>query len=242
MKAKLFKKLSYVLIFFFVLMEVGCMNDSDGMRTTGDKAINYINEKYQMNFTPVTYEMSNILSETDIVHCRTDEMDEKNEHIEIYLQREDGKTVYSDNYFGFHIRPEAEAYIGTMVGSEFSEYKVFRENHYQAFPNELTSKNTLEDLYRVYPDYWMNVKVYLKADPSMSEDEYAEKIQHIEQQLIDSGHRFTISICALGETAYNAIDRFTQDDFWVFYAGNRQPDHETYYYMYKNLIVDGGII
>ena len=242
MKPKLFKKIGYILVFFCLLMEVGCMSGSNGIRTNGDKAITYISEKYQMNFSPITYEMSDVLSETDIVHCCTEGMNEKNEHIEIYLNREDGETVYSDNYFGFHIRPEAEAYIGSMIGSEFSEYKVFRENDYLAFPDGLTTEHTLEDLYLIYPDYWMNVKVYLKADPDMTESEYAEKIQRIEQQLIDSGHRFTISICALGESAYNAIERFTQDDFWVFYAGNRQPDHETYYYMYKNLIVDGGII
>lgn len=242
MKAKLFKKLSYVLVFFFLLMEVGCMNGSDGLRTTGDVAINFINEKYQMTFTPVTYEMSDVLSETDIVHCCADGMDEKNEHVEIYLSKEDGKTSFSDNYFGFHIRPEAEAYIGSIVGSEFSEYKVFRDNDYQAFPDELTTAHSLQDLYQVYPDYWMKVKVYVKADPTMSENEYAEKMLRIEQQLVNSGHRYTISICALGESAYNAIERFTQDDFWVFYAENRQPDNKTYYYMYKNLIVDGGII
>lgn len=218
------------------------MRKPDELKTTGNKAIEFLNEKYQKTFLPVTYELSGYLSNTDVVNCYTENMDPKNEHVEIYLDNNGNSSTYYDNYFSFYIRPEAEAYIGNIIGTEFDEYKVFRGNEYSALPNELTCDSTLEDLYQVYPTYWMSLKVYVKADPSLSDVDYAKKMKHIENILLESGHRYTIYIFALGDEAYQNTERYTQDDFWAFYAKNKQPDYETYYYIYKNTIVDGGIL
>jgi hypothetical protein len=223
-------------------MEVGCMYNPDTMKNAGDKAIRFVSEKYQKEFTPITYELSDYLSDTDIIHCYTDGMDPENEHVEIYLDEKGLSTDYHDNYFSFHVRPEAETYIASIVGKEFSDIKVFRSNEYEASPDELTSEHSLADLYIAQPDYWMDVKVYINADPSMTETEYAEKIARIENELIETGHRYSLYIFALSNTAFSDIDRFTQDDFWVFYAKNPQPDCKMYYYAYNVNIFDGGIL
>lgn len=242
MKRKKFQILIYVVLLFCMITEVGCMYNPDTMKNAGDKALEFITDKYQKEFTPITYEMSDYLSDTDTVHCYTEGMDPDNEHVEIYVSTEDGKTNYSDNYFSFYIRPEAEAYISSIVAKEFSEFKVYRNDEYEGFPNELTCDSSLDDLYALKPNYWMSVKIYINGDPSMSESEYKNKIQTIENDLISSGHRYNISIFALSDTAYQSIERYTQDDFWVFYSKNPQPDGEKYYYSYNSTIYDGGII
>lgn len=152
------------------------------------------------------------------------------------------KNIYSDNYFSFLVRPQAEEYIGNMIENEFDKFKVYRDAEYEALPNELTCENSLEDLYQIKDDYWMNVKVYINGNPYMSEAEYQEKIQRIERQLLNSQRRYTIYIFAVSDEVYDILERYNQDEFWRFYAENRTPDGQTYYYVYKNTIVDGSII
>ena len=41
---------------------------------------------------------------------------------------------------------------------------------------------------------------------------------------------------------YETIERYKQEEFWRFYAENRNPDGENYYFMYENVIVDGKVI
>lgn len=217
------------------------MSTAERMKADANSALQFVNKKYQKDFEPSTYEMADYLSETDRVHCYTEGMNPEKEHVEVYVVRDGEEVKYLDNYFGFHIRPEAEAYIGSMVEKEFKEFKVFRDSEYEAFPNELTCESTLEDLYRVKSAHWMNVKVYINGDDNMSEAEYQEKVQRIEQELLDSNHRYTIYIFAVSDEVYQSLDRYNQDDFWRFYAQNRKPDGEKYFYVYKNTIQDGKV-
>ena len=207
-----------------------------------EMAIKSVSEKYGREFTPCFYENSDYLSKMRKICCTTEGLDPEHEQVEIYLMPNDeGKMRIADNYFSYFIRPAAEEYIGGMVSGEFPEYKVYRLNDAGAMPDELNGESTLEDLYRVKSDYWMSVKVYVRADPSLTEEDSREKMGRIEQQLLDSGRRFTIYLFAVSDEVYDSIGRYEQDDFWCFYAEHRVPDGEKYFYVYHHMILNGEV-
>ena len=220
----------------------GCMNPAERMINQEKEALKYLNEKYGREFEARTYEVADYLSGTNRIHCYTEGMDIENEHIEVYVAEKEGENVYRDNYFSYHVRPQAEEYIRDMVESEFTEVKVFRNNEYEAFPDELTGESTLDDLYRVKEDYWMDLKVYVNGDPAMAAYEYEEKMQRIEQKLLESNHRYTIYIFVVNEEIYQSMERYKQEDFFRFFAQNRTPDGEKFYYAYKSTIMNGKVM
>lgn len=225
-----------------VLVLGGCMNPAEGMINQENKALEYLNEKYGREFATKNYEVADYLSYTNRIHCYTEGMDIENEHIEVYIIEKEGENIYRDNYFSYHIRPQAEEYIRDMMESEFMDVKVFRNNEYEAFPDELTGECTLSDLYRVKEDYWMDLKVYVNGDPTMTIKEYEEKMRRIEQKLIESNHCYTIYIFAVNEELFQSMERYGQEEFFRFYAQNRTPDGEKYYYAYKSTIMNGKVM
>ncbi|MGN0292248.1 MAG: hypothetical protein ACI4C5_09950 [Lachnospiraceae bacterium] len=214
----------------------------DIYKSKGDRAIEFVEEKYGIEFEPETYEKADYLSSTDRVHCYAEGMNREEEHVEVTITRENGKTVYGDNYFGFWIRPQIEEYIGKIIEEEFSEFKVYKEDDYENFPNDLTCDSTLEDLFAHDGSYIMSIKVYIKADGSMSEEEYAERMERIKDRLLESNQSYIIYIFAVGEEMYDSISRYEQDEFWHFYVTNQEPDGKNYYYLYNSMIVDGEVI
>ena len=217
------------------------MNREEHYQTLAADALAFISDKYGKEFTPVFYENNDYLSTVRRIHCYTDGMDRENEHAEIVITRDGENYEFSDNYFSYYIRPAAEQYIAELITREFSDCKVYREKDTGTFPDTLTCESTLEDLYRVKSDYWMSVKAYIPAVPGMAQEEYAAKAQRIEQALLESGHRYTIYIFAVSDEVYQSIDRYQQDDFWRFFAANRTPDGEKYFYVYKSTILDGEV-
>lgn len=229
------------LSFMMMFMEVGCMSKETDNKNYGDRVMDYMREKYQKEFTICFYEDSDYLSDIKVIQCYTDGMDKENEHVDVYIEKKNGKEYYMDNYFDFYIRSEMENYIQDMITKEFSECKVYRENNAGAMAEGLTHESTLEDLYRLDENYWMTVKVYVKGDTDTTQQEYQEKMQRIEEQLLASNHRYTIYIFAVSEQVYESIERYEQREFWSFYIKNRIPDGEKYYYLYNSMIVDGEV-
>lgn len=218
------------------------MNTVQWNENTAEAAIAAVSEKYGREFTPFFYENSDYLSKTRKILCHAEGMDPEHEQVEIFLTpTEDGQLRITDNYFSYFIRPAAEEYIGGMVGSEFPEYKVYRQGDDGAMPDELTGESTLEDLYRTRSDYWMSVKIYVRADPTLTEEDYREKMGRIERKLLESGRRFTIYLFAVSDEVYDSISRYEQDEFWSFFVRNPVPDGEKYFYLYNHIILDGEV-
>lgn len=217
------------------------MSTADKNKALAEQALAYINEKYGREFTPVFYENPDYLSTSRTIECITEGLDPENERVNLQIFYDDkGEPYFLDDYFGYIVRPEMEAYIGDMVASEFPEYKVFREGN-NVPKDGLGPNDTLEDVYRVKSTYRMTMKVYVNGDSTMSQAEYREKMERIEQKLLDSGHRYTMYIFAVSNEVYQSIDRYEQDDFWRFYAENDTPDGEKYYYVYNEMIKDGEV-
>lgn len=215
------------------------MRTREEYNSLSDSALNFLGEKYGREFSLNSYEVGDYLSNIDYVRCTTEGMDPENECVIVTVREDEENMIFEDTYFSYLIRSELEAYIADMVQKEFHETKVYVENKDEFFSNELTDKSTLEDMYRVNDTYRASVKVYVEGDPEMSQIEYEEKISHIESQLIESGHSYTIYIFALNPVVYDAIDRYEQESFWKFYVSNRVPDGDQYYYLYHNRITGG---
>ena len=84
-----------------------------------------------------------------------------------------------------------------------------------------------------------DVKIYIKGDAQISTEEYAEKMQHIEDRLRESGHAYTIYMFAVSPEVYGSIGRYEQTDFWNYYATHRVPDGDQYYYSLQKNITGG---
>jgi len=226
------------LILCFVLASCGCLRVNKEQKA-GNKAIAYIEGKYGKTFTPLSYDFADYLSNEDMVECYTEGMDPDKEHVTIFIDNENGKVKYRDNYFGFLIRDEMEAYVNNIVTKEFPECKSFVAINIDSFPDELDYDNHLEDLYRVQKDYWMTVTVFIKADENIATEDYQEKTSHIVSELQDSKHRYTFAIYAVNQDYYDGLERYKQEDFWNQYFSNENRKEDIYIFEQHKTIIDG---
>lgn len=228
------RKILSVLFVIVLLTFTGCSAE--------DKALAFISEKYGKEFKPIFFENSDYLSNTKYVHCYTEGMDPEKEYVQVGVYINNGEVKYVDNYFSYYISKEVEQCVTDIVSTEFEECKVYHGDNYRFVSNELTCKNTLDDLYEIESVYYSQVTVYVNGDTTMSEDEYSMKMQNIENKLLDSGYGYLIYIYVVSPTIYDSIDRYTQDDFLSFTIRNRTPDGNNYYYLYHNCIYRGEIL
>lgn len=228
-----------LVLILLIVVEGGCMKTREGYQNISESAINFLEEKYNREFTFCSYEGGDYLSKIDYIHCLTEGMDSEHERVTVTVKEEEGKTVFKDDYFSYMVRPELESYISNIISDEFPEVKVYVDNREDYLSNELTYKSTLDDLYRIESSYWADVKIYIKGDAQISTEEYAEKMQHIEDRLRESGHAYTIYMFAVSPEVYGSIGRYEQTDFWNYYATHRVPDGDQYYYSLQKNITGG---
>lgn len=238
-KRKISKVILSILLVLFTIMEGGCMKTREEYKSLSQSAIDFLEEKYNREFSLCSYEEGDYLSEIDYVHCMTEGMDPEHEGITVTVRQKDGDTIFEDNYFSYLIRPELEAYITDMIQEEFPETKVYVENHGGFLSNELTGESTFDDFYQVESGYRAVVKAYIKGNPEITEIEYEEKMKTVENRLLASGHSYTIYIFVVNPDVYNKMERYEQTDFWDFFITNRMPDGEQYYYLYHERITGG---
>lgn len=227
------------VLLLVILMEVGCMRTKEAYKSLSDSAIDFLEKKYSRDFSLLTYEAGDVLSDIDYVHCVTDGIDTENEDVVVAVLEENGEIILQDNYFFYLIRPEMEGYVADVVREEFDEVKVYVEND-EFFSNSLTADSSLEDFYRVEDSYRMSVNIFIKGDSAMPEEELEKKVQHIEETLVSSGHSYMVYLFIVSPDMYNSIERYQQEGFWDFYIDNREPDGNTYYYGYCQGINGGG--
>ena len=166
----------------------------------------------------------------------TDNINQEHESITVAIRKEDGKVTFKDDYFSYLVRPELETYISDMIKEEFQEIKIYAENQEHYLSNELTSESTLSDLYQIESSYIAEAKIYVKGNPEITKAEYERKMQNIRNKLLDSGHSYIIYLFVVSPEIYDSMGRYSQNDFWRFYAVNKEPDGNQYYYAYNEYI------
>lgn len=210
------------------------MNTKEGFTQSMDKAAHYLSNKYGEEFVMDSYEEGDILSDTDIIRFFANGMDQKHEYVEV-IANPDSPEGFSDNYFGYLIRPAMEEEIKNVLDVE--ECKIYRENIDYTLPDSLNNSNTIEDLYQEMPDYWMTVNIFLPV----SQYDYDEIASKLESWMVSNGHSYTVKLFVLNQEWYDRIDRYELDDFWRFYATHKNADYENVYYVYTKIIIEGGI-
>jgi len=234
--------LACTMLCCMLCLGTGCMDSGsyeNNLKKNGNDAITYISEKYDREFIPLSYDLSDYLSDQDEVECYTEGMEPENEHAYILITNEKGETQFSDNYFGFLVRPEIEESISKYLKEEFQEYKVYKENDVICLPDELDSHSTLEDLYIADPEYRTDLTIYIKHEPGNDYDDYDKRANRFIERLASTGHNYHVALFVLGNETFASMSRFEQDEFIAFTAKNKEPDNNKYYFE-NYYSIDGG--
>lgn len=233
------KVMGLIIIFVICFMEVGCMYTKEDYKKVMNDAVQYLTDKYGEEFILDSYEIGDILSDTDSIRCFTTDMDRENEYVEVVVNP-DSPRGFSDNYFGYLIRPEMEEQIRNVL--DVYDCKIYRENINYCLPDSLERNSTIENLYQEMPDYWMTVNIFLPFDSSMTEYDYQQMTQMLENWMAASNHCYTAHLYVVSREWYNRIHRYELEDFWRFWAVHDSPDGVDLYYVYSKMIMDGGVL
>ena len=236
MKQKISLMMVILLLCSALCLCSGCAGRQGQPSSQGRDAIKYISEKYQQEFTPLSYDLSDYMSDRDVVECYTEGMDPENEHVSIYITKKDGKTVYHDNYADFLLRDTIEQHVTNVAKNEFRECKTFKSTGAAPLPDKLNKNSTLDDMYRQNPDYEIWCVVLIREEPDLSYDDYAKKIDAIEKQLSSEGHIYIIQIYAVSDELYESTQRYQRDLFDSYCVKNDSADGSNLFYIYNATI------
>ena len=92
-------------------------------QSKGDKALDYLEQKYGVKFYPNKVIAADLLSTTDRLICYADGMEPEYEAVTV-LMREDG--TYADNYVDYMFREQIEEYVRPEVEKYFPEVKLYQ--------------------------------------------------------------------------------------------------------------------
>lgn len=192
------------------------------LRHKGDKAIEYLEEKYGENFTPIIYGFGDYSSDTDTVECYPDWMDPEKEHITIFIH---SNGTYGDNYFEYYIRENHEAYIKEQMEPELGpDIKLYQGCSNYEMSSELNKDSTIEDLYRVETNYIFSADAYVKCLDNISDEEVADKMASISDKLLKIGDSFLINVYFVSPEAYDSVSRFDASVVNDAYEKEFKPD------------------
>ncbi len=213
------------------ITEVGCgMNlKTENYQVMAEDAMKYIEEKYDKDFTMEGYELSDYLSTTDEVFCYTDEMDrDLKEYAHIFVIKEGG-VHFGDDYFGYLIRPQVEAYILELMESEFPDVKVLMGLEHKRIKDSLGKDSTLDDFFSEEDRYRITSHVYIKYDPSLSRNEYEEKLHRIMDRMTEKHQNWFFKFYTVNDEIFDGMERKTQSDFLDYTVKSWDPDGDKYY-------------
>ena len=211
------------------------MNYEEMMRSDGRSAMSYLENKYGNEFIPISYDISDYQSDKDEVECYVEGMNPEEEHVTVFIDRENENTMFHDNYFGFLVQKGIEDHIAEIVEMEFSDCKVFETVENRPYPDGLTQENTLSDLYREEPGHEIWSSVYIKGDSEYDKRLYGQRIDLIAKRLKEDGYIYMIQIFVVNETLFHSIERFHQEPLMDHYTDPDNVDEQLIY------IYDAGI-
>lgn len=217
------------------------MDSNENNYGIGDKALDYIMDKYGKTFIPTGYEVADYLSTTDVVHCYTDGMDPDYERVQILINGTKEEPIFSDTYFSYIIGPQCEKQVIDIVNKQFSDVKVYQVPKPCTYPDNLVCDSTLEDLYKEEPNYLIKCNVYIKGHKDTAAASYKLCVDTISSDLSKTGHSFALHIYIINEDIYDGIDRFSQDAFWDRYGAFYEVDGEKVFLKQNIRITNGEV-
>ncbi len=209
------------------------MDSKQELRSEGNKAIDYINNKYGITFEPLEYEVGDFLSSSDMVKCTTDGLDKENEQVNILVQSDkDGKTTYKDNYFGYYIREQLEEYHVKLAGMSAST-KIFFGMSSDYYDNDLVIGSTVDDLFEKMPGLYYIMNMYVAKTDDVDLTTLETEIEAFAERLKDSGRKYSCVLNIVSQNEFDAITRYGQSDFKNYVRKAKVPDNERFFYSRK---------
>lgn len=201
---------------------------------TPNQAIEHLESKYGIKAKACISEESSMDSEFTNVVCIADSIDKDNEGIVVFAMKDNGDIILTDNYFGYLVRPEIEERITDIVQKEFEDCKVYAHIGTASYPGRLSYGNTLNDLYQTNPIYKMNLRIYAKEDSNKDWDIYQNKVNMINQAIINNGWNASVEYFVVNDTVFNNVERYKRDSIIDIIHENKMPDGEKCYFYYEN--------
>jgi hypothetical protein len=230
-----------------LIMGGGCMEIPEiNTQTTdynerADGALRYMRDKYGEEFRPVTYDLSEYLSKTDVVECYAPWMDPENEHVSVFVHF-DGPLKYGDDYFEYLKRDELEETVSSLLEPELgSKIKVYMGHTHSELPAELTGASTVEDLYEADPGYILWTDVYISDEDNMQPDDFAAKCKSFQDSLAASGRSYVIHMYLVAPFFYDDLSRFDRSSVSEAFNKEWKPDGTVVTNSYNIMIIDGEV-
>jgi hypothetical protein len=182
------------------------------MKQKGQAAIDHMNRKYGVTFTPLSYNVADYLSTTDSVDCYTEGMDPEKEHVTVRILQEENEADYHfiDNYYYFRLRDSLEAFAADVVKKEFPDALVTLTGCSAAPTDDMGPDTTIDDLFRRFPNARFSYKI-LVGSPELSQEEFDQKAEAVSRGFADTGRVVTVFIEGMDNNAslnkYNATIR-----------------------------------
>lgn len=242
-----------VIAGLIILSEVGCVDVKKtvldvmerDVESIADGSLTYLSDKYKREFSPVIFEERGILDKGDELHVKTDGMDEDYEWVTVLaVPDEDGSVIYSDDYFGFLVRDELEAYLTDLFKDDSLQVKLYAETQGIPYADSLGADSGLEDLFNTEPERNISIHAFIKKEDGVSVQEYEDTLYRYKRALLDSGHNYIVYVFVVEPELYEDMERYgtVREEFWRYYANHDEPDMTRYFCLLNEIIQKGEIL
>lgn len=172
-----------------------------------EQAIEYMNEKYGIDFVPLSYNISDYLSEIDTVECYTEGMDPKRECVTVYIVPNEDGYSYRDNYYYYRLREDMEKYMETYIDSVFSDNKVFVSNVAAGETASLSANCTIDDVFMKNPAICLTASVFISHTEDMEKEVFDNRIKTLAEKLLETNKNYVIVIMDVPSEQYDKLNR-----------------------------------
>ena len=177
-------------------------------QSKGDKAIDYLEQKYGVKFYPNKVIAADILSTTDKLICYADGMAPEYEAVTV-LMREDG--TYADNYVDYMFREQIEEYVRSEVEKYFPEVKLYQSIQYvtEMGIQNIDTSTPIEEVLASCESYDIEMMIVIPATSDQKSD-IENKVKQMLDTLKQKSADFDLRIFAVQPEFYQNVDRYNE--------------------------------
>ena len=200
-----------LLLFITIIMCTGCnMNtlSNSYFQSKGDKAIDYLEQKYGVKFYPNKVIAADLLSTTDKLICYADGMEPEHETVTV-LMRKDG--TYADNYVDFMFRGQIEEYVRPEVEKYFPEVKLYQSIQYvtEMGIQNIDINTPIEEVLASCESYDIEMMIVIPATSDQKSD-IENKVKQLMEDLKQKKADFDLRVFAVQPEFYWNVDRYNE--------------------------------
>lgn len=186
------------------------------------KALAYMEEKYNRKFYPEAWEEKDLLSDKDTLYVHAEGIELEQEKISVFIYGKEDNLRYEDNYFGVLVKEDYQERVKEIFLQQFfSKVSVYIENFIaSSFDASLDENSNLEDAYEAGEK--MGAYLYVYVEATQEELDYFEnKCDIIAEDL--AAHKLSgfLNVFAVEE---GTLDKVTSENYDSFLEDYFEPD------------------